>query len=142
MACGAYLIAGDHSPFARRPREFAVFWGIVCVLFFGATALNALLSVLRPGRLTLDVEGYRFSGWFTGPTIGWPDVERFEIKKIAGSSLVEARMRSGERNQSEGPVRRGVRTLVDGYNLANLTVGPKLLLETLEDWRKRHGRAT
>jgi len=126
---GAWLVANG-QPVAG--------WGITAL--FGLLAVIAFVTVL-PGstQIELDREGFTMVTLFQpGERVRWEEVDRFETVEVAGRRRAGYRLRSSAASAKERSGTPAPHAGLDGVFMRDFGMGPKQLVDTLRDWRRRH----
>jgi hypothetical protein len=134
----SWLVFGELSPRSRYSHEYARLVGVVGLALSAWASVGPLLTLIRPGYLRLSAAGFRYEGWLRGPETSWQNVEAFKIVRVSGTKFVEPVLRTSNLQNDELLGRRLIRTTLDGYAFAGLGLKAESLLQTLEDWRRKH----
>ncbi|MNQ60820.1 hypothetical protein D3C85_751190 [compost metagenome] len=146
LGSGVFVAAGLWMVFSPasfdRSVEYTLFWGWFSVIFFGATGLVGLSSLVRPTQLILSREGFQIHGLRLKPLVRWNEVECFFVSKLKRTKFVSFTLKAS----THSPVRRaaaliGSTSRVDGRIPAYLEKGAEEVRALLEEWRTQYSVA-
>lgn len=140
VAIGLWMVTSPES--IDRSAEFTLFWGWLSVIFFGATGLVGLCSLLRPTQLILTREGFQIHGLRLKPLVPWNAVERFFISKVKSAKFVSFTLKAS----MNSPVQRAAALIAssdraDGHIPTYLERGAEEVGALLEEWRVQYSVA-
>ncbi len=137
VTIGLRMVASPES--IDRPAVLTLFWGWFGVIFFGATGLVGLCSLLRPTQLILTRAGFQVHGLRLKPLVPWNAVERFFISKVKSTKFVSYTLKTSVNS----PVQRAA-ALVTSSDRADGRIPPYLergadeVGALLEEWRLQY----
>ncbi len=137
----AVFVAGGVLMVAHPSKPDDAMWGWAVVGFFGLGGLVFAYHLIWPARLTLDQTGFTHGGLLRTTVVAWRDVEELFLYKLPrGGKMVAWRLRPDRRPKKLTAALNRMMG-VDGGVPSTWTVPPKELLELMEQWRQRYGRA-
>lgn len=137
VTIGLWMVASPES--IDRPAWFTLFWGWFSVIFFGATGLAGLCSLLRPTQLILTHAGFQVHRLRLKPLVPWNTVERFFISKVKSTKFVSYTLKTSVNS----PVQRAAALVTssdrtDGRIPPYLERGAEEVGALLEEWRLQY----
>lgn len=125
--------------FSRGSDESNLLLGWFGLLFFGATALPVLRSLVRPTQLILTREGFQVHGLRLKPLVPWNAVERFFISKVKSTKFVSYTLKTSV----NFPMQRAAALVTssdraDGRIPTYLERGAEEVGALLEEWRLQY----
>jgi len=125
--------------FSRGSDESNLVLGWFGLLFFGATALPVLRSLVRPTQLILTREGFQVLGLRLKPIVPWNDVECFFISEVASTKFVSFTLKVSAHSPAQRTTAQiASSSRADGNIPAYLEKGADEVRALLEKWRTQY----
>lgn len=125
--------------FSRGSDEFNLALGWFGLLFFGATVLPVLRSLVRPTQLILTREGFQVHGLRLKPIVPWNNVECFFISEVESTRFVSFTLKVSVQSPAQRTTAlTASSSRADGNIPAYLEKSADEVRTLLEEWRTQY----
>lgn len=132
------MVASPES-FDRGSAEFNLLLGWFSLIFFGATGLAGLRSLVKPTQLILTREGFQVHGLRLKPVVPWNNVECFFISRVKSTSFVSFTLKASAKSTAQRATALiASSSRADGNIPAYLEKGADEVRTLLEEWRTQY----
>ena len=116
--------------------------GWLCIAFFGL-GIPASLLMMRPNStyLKLDADGIDIVSMSRHHKLKWSEVDAFRMTSIRGAKMIAIDYSSEYTKQKAGRAVASALSGMEGAIADHYTVPLEQVLQVLNDWKVRHGRA-
>jgi hypothetical protein len=116
--------------------------GWLCIAFFGL-GIPASLLMMRPGStyLKLDADGIDIVSMWRHCKLKWREVDGFRLGSIHGAKMIAIDYSPEYTKQKAGRAVASALAGMEGAIADHYNVPLEQVLQTLNDWKARHGRA-
>ena len=116
--------------------------GWLSIAFFGL-GIPASLVMLRPNStyLKLDADGIHVVSMSRHLKLKWSEVDAFRIARIHGAKLIAIDYSAEYKKQRAGRSVASILSDMEGAIADHYTAPLEQVLQTLTEWKARHGRA-
>jgi hypothetical protein len=112
------------------------FWFVL----LGWSVVALLIRAVSPARLILSSEGFRITGLRRRPLVRWDRVDRFWTLRTPLHAYVLYALSNQPRREQFGLwVLRGLPSEADGHLPGQLKLSPDVVVQTMNEWKARHG---